>query len=112
METEVAGGREEAGAEVAVGVEVVVDGEILEELFIGAEVLGMKVVVGGRVCGEGELGVEGGVQVEERHDGCGLEEMELDVVLGLDEHRGPFTNRELVGHVTGRGADVEETRGC
>ena len=46
VEAEVAGGSEEAGAEVAEGVGVVVDGEGLEELVVEAELFGVDGVVG------------------------------------------------------------------
>jgi hypothetical protein len=89
MEAEVAGGGEEAGATVAEGVKVLVDGEVLDGLFVGAELFDVEAIVGAGVdAGDGgPLGVEGRMEVQQRHDGGGLGDVELDVVLGLDEHR-------------------------
>ncbi len=74
----------------------------------------MEAVVGGGVdAGDGgELGVERGMEVQQRHDGCGLEEMELDVVLGLDEHRVLSPDRDRWDTpILERDTDSKETRG-
>ena len=47
----------------------------------------MEAVVGVDAGDGGEVDVVFGVEVQQRHDGGGLEEMKLDVVLGLDQQR-------------------------
>jgi len=58
----------------------------------------------------GEMDVMLGMEVQQRHDGCGLKEMELNVVLGLDKQRR-LRGKEVGG--TGqhsRDGDSRETR--
>jgi hypothetical protein len=54
-----------------------------------------------------------GMEVQQRHDGGGLEEMELDVVLGLDQQRCLSGDRDRWDTPTfARDRDSKETRGC
>ena len=85
MEAEVAGGGEETGAEVAEGVEVFVDGDGLGLLVVGGEEFGVKAVVGFDAGDGGEMRVVLGMEVQEGHDGRGVVDAELNVVLVLDE---------------------------
>jgi hypothetical protein len=97
VEAEVAGGGEEAGAEVAEGVEVFVDWDVVEGLVVGAELFGVEAVVGVDAGDVGELDGVLGMEVQQRHDGCGVGEVELNVVLGLDEHRVLSGEQRSVG---------------
>ena len=111
VEAEVAGGDEEAGAEVAEGVEVLVYGEGLEELAVGPQHFGVKAVVGVDAGDGGEVGVVFGMEMEQRHHGGGVGEVEVDVVFVLDEH-GCLLGREIGGtHRDRRDTDSNETRG-
>ena len=106
VEAEVAGGSEEAGTTVAEGVEVFVDGNILDGLLVGSELFGVETIVGVDAGDGGEVDVVLGMEVQQRHDGGGLEEMELDVVLGLDEQMCLSLTE-----IGGTHEDSKETRG-
>ena len=93
--------------QVAEGVEVLVDGDVLEGLVVGAELFGVEAVVGVDAGDGGEMAVVLGMQVQQRHDGRGLVEVEVDVVLGLDE-QGCLSAAEIGG----THEESEETRGC
>ena len=60
--------------------------------------------------------------MQERHEGCGLEEMEVEVVLGLDEQGAPFEDGLGAEHQRSEGQErrihlftvdaLKERRGC
>ena len=106
VQAELAGGGEEAGAKVAERVEVFVYGNVLERLFVGAKLFDVETVVGVDAGDGGEMDVVLGMEVQQRHDGGGLEEMEVDVVLGLDEQMCLSLTE-----IGGTHEDSKETRG-
>jgi len=106
VEAEVAGGGEEAGATIAEGVEVLVDGDVLDGLFVGAELFDVEAVVGVDAGDGSDLRIERWMQMQQRHNGGGLEEMEVDVVLGLDEQMCLSP-----AEIGGTQQDSKETRG-
>ncbi len=78
-----ASGSQKARAAVAEAVEILFDGKLDGALafFNGTNVLDLQAV------GSGEHGLDRGMHMEHRHHGCWLQQVKLDVVFRLNQHK-------------------------
>ena len=89
-EADGAGGREETGAVIAEAIEILIEREFGGGFDVGTDVFDLEAIVVFDTIEDGELRLDRRMEVEERHHGRGLDETELDVVLGFDEQEEPF----------------------
>ena len=97
VEAEVAGGGEEAGAAGCRRSRGIRRRGWAGALVVGGEEFGVKAVVGFDAGDGGEMRVVLGMEVQEGHDGRGVVDVELNVVLVLDE-QGNLRRKGIAGH--------------